>query len=495
MTPSNPSLASGLPWLILGSALTFLVGWEPNLLIAIWFVPLFLMRFARHAPRLWQSTVGLWLSLTVVGWFTVAGAWHMGAVTEIFFSGVMAIPLTVAATVDRLLFKKLSPVARTLVFPSVWTLFDFLYSFIYGLGDVFSPALTQFHNAPLLQLVSLTGIYGVTFMIGWFASTAVTLWDDANNLDAWKTPVLVYAAALTAVLAYGSARLTGFDHDVATVRVASIVVPHQADYFEEIVDEGSLSREADRWRSELQVLEDEVFAQSLKAVESGAQIVFWSETATVMYEDHEAAYLARGARFAKAHNVYLQTSALVIRFDDEMIDNQITLFTPEGEIGYRYLKTQTWYPTESDGVIPSYDTPYGRISSVICFDLDVPGWMRGVAKLDAAILLVPGFDTLPISPYHTETGLFRAVEGGYSIVRAVNKGTSMSVDSRGRVLALQDSFRTNERIMYTDVPTESHTTVYGRVGDWFPMLTGVLLLVLVGRGVVECGPPRLSGSP
>jgi len=476
----TPSLTRALPWLIAGAALSYLVGWTPNFVVAPWIVPILLLLGSRRAPAWAPVAVALPL-LSLVGIATVRGAWHMGLPAELGFSVVLSLPLVGALLADRLLHHRLKPLAASFVFPSVWVWFDYAYSHIYGLGDVFSPALTQFQNPVLLQLVSLTGIYGITFAIGWTATVVADALAHGDRDHRWTRPLAVLAAAGTLVAFYGSARLSSLDHDMPTVRVASIVVPHERDYHGEIVDRGTPSTEADRFRDELRALEDELFAQSERATASGARIVFWAETAAVMYEDHEADYLARGALFARKHGIYLQTASLVMRYDDPMIENQVTLFTPEGEVAYSYLKTQTWYPTESDGVIHAHETPWGTLSSVICFDLDVPHWMRQVAALDVDILLVPGFDTRPISPYHTEAGLFRAVEGGYSIVRGVNDGTSMAVDADGRTLALQDFFRTDERILFVDVPTKGRTTVYGVVGDWVPAFCAILFVGLVLR--------------
>lgn len=477
----TPSLRTAAPWLIVGSALTYLVGWTPNFIIATWLVPWLLIRGVRLGP-VWSPAPLLGL-LSVVGFFTVRGAWHMGLGPELGFSVVLAVPLVVALTADRLLFERLPPLAASLVFPTGWVVMDWLYSHIYGLGDVFSPALTQFHFAPVLQLVSLTGIYGITFLIGWTAAVAAHAIAHFEHTERWKAPATAVGTLLLLVFTYGSARLSSLDHEVSTVRVASIVVPHKRDYHGEILDRNSPRSEAERFKQEMQDLEDALFVESFNAVKGGGEVVFWSETNAVFYEDHEEAFLSRAAAFARDHEVYFQTASLVLRYDSEMAKNQVTLFTPTGDVAYTYLKTQTWYPTESDGVIRSHETPWGTLSTVICFDLDMPAWMRTVAKLDVDVLLVPGFDTRAISPYHTEAGLFRAVEGGYSLVRGVNDGTSMAVDPTGRTLATQDFFRTRERVMFVDVPTERRWTLYGAVGDWLPLLCGLGLLGLIGMGV------------
>ncbi|MCD4801615.1 MAG: hypothetical protein K8R16_01610, partial [Anaerolineales bacterium] len=108
-----------------------------------------------------------------------------------------------------------------------------------------------------------------------------------------------------------------------------------------------------------------------------------------------------------------------------------------------------------------------RISMAICFDMDFPHFIRQVARHDVDIMLVPAFDWEPIKAFHSQVGLFRGIENGFSVIRQVNLGTSMAIDYLGRVIAYQDFFTTSNRIMVVDVPVEGVETIYGRLGNWF----------------------------
>lgn len=456
-------------YLFLGTLASYLSAWTISWSVAVWILPFAMISYTRQSSKGMLSLA--FLALSVANFFTVHGAWHMGLGLESAFGAIMTLPLFIALIADRILHRKLDPLKASFVFPAVWTLFDYLYSFIPGMGDIFSPSLGQFHFSQLIQMVSITSIFGLTFLIGWFGSVAATIAASHNTLENWKRPALAFIVTFTVIFTFGSARFGYFDHDVETVRIASITSEHEQNYWEEIIDIGTPRSDAQHFLEEFQALEDKLFENTIRAANAGAEIIFWAEAAAPMYEDHEEAYFARASEVARENNIYLQTASIVMRYEDPMTENQATLFAPDGSVLYNYQKTQTWYPTESDGIIPFADTPYGRISTVICFDLDFPTWMRQVAKANTDILLVPGFDTLEISPYHTESGLFRGIEGGFNIVRGANESTSMAIDSTGRVLAIQDSFRTENNIMYSDVPTEGRTTIYGKVGNWFPWFT------------------------
>jgi apolipoprotein N-acyltransferase len=103
---------------------------------------------------------------------------------------------------------------------------------------------------------------------------------------------------------------------------------------------------------------------------------------------------------------------------------------------------------------------------------------------------VPSFDSQRIRPYHTEVGMLRAVENGFSMVRQVSAGASMAVDPWGRVLARQDFFRTTDRIMVADLPTRGVRTLYGLLGDWFAWAGAALAVVLAVLGIARPAPGR-----
>jgi apolipoprotein N-acyltransferase len=77
-----------------------------------------------------------------------------------------------AYALDRLLSPRLRGVARTLVFPLAVTAVDWLISTFGILATYGSPVSTQVGDLPLLQLVSITGIWGLTFLMHWLAPVA-----------------------------------------------------------------------------------------------------------------------------------------------------------------------------------------------------------------------------------------------------------------------------------------------------------------------------------
>jgi apolipoprotein N-acyltransferase len=369
------------------------------------------------------------------------------------------------------------------VFPTILLAADYAIA-LSPFGSGMTIGATQFQAPAIAQLASVGGIWAIELFLGWIAAVIATLWEEGFDRARIGKLAAVAGAVLIAVVAYGSARSALTRPASPTVRVGSITVPHARDYWTWI-DQGTPRATVDANRAELAALNDELFRQSGRAVAAGARIVFWSEGDGVLGEDDEPAFKARAAAFARDNGVYFAPALLVLRYGSGISDNKIVMFTPEGREAWTYVKTISWYPTGSDGILKVVDTPYGRIGSAICFDMDFPGFIRGLERLKADIVLVPAFDTERIRPFHTEAGLMRGIENGFSIVRQTNAGTSLAIDGSGRVLARQEFFETRDRLMLSDVPTRRVPTLYAALGEWCAWAGMGLGLLLIVWGILR----------
>jgi len=493
-----------LLYLLTGAGLFTLVTWRWNVALAAWLAPVFLMRFFRHEKR-WYGLLGGVLLLWAASFANKTGAWDMDRSLEVAAALLAALPMILALTLDRFTRprftrQRIDGLWQTLVFPAAYVSLDYAISQLpLGLGTVFTLAPSQFYNTPLVQAASLTGIWGIEFLVLWAAPVANAWWEHGFDLGAMRgsprgavrVPVIVYGAVLALALLYGGIRQVVERPAAPTVRVAGVTVAHARDYWGEIIDVGTPVDKAQALSGEMLALEDRLFALSEQAVRSGAQVIFWSEANAFVLPERQEAFFDRARDFSRQNRVYLMPAYQILRYGDTSGENGLAMITPEGEVAYRYEKTMSWYATHSDGLLHAVDTPYGRISGAICFDLDFPALIRQAAVQEVDILLVPGFDTYLTRLYHTEVGLLRGVEGGFSVMRMVNEGTSMAVDYRGTRLASQDFFTTPTRVMIADLPSRGVATLYGRLGDYF---AGLCIALAVGLVLVSVLRPAKVGG-
>ena len=468
---------SSIVLVILGVGLYSLITWKWNVAAAAWLAPIFLVRHFRTERR-WVTTLPAALLLWVASYANKSGAWGMDAWMEVAAFGIAAVPMIAALYVDRFTSRRLPSFPATLVFPCTYVVLDYAVSFL-PFGTVFSPGPSQFYLEPLIQIASLTGVWGIVFIVLWAAPVINGWWENGWRVDPVRAPLAGYAFCLAAVLLVGGLRLVFTRPEVPTVRVAGVAVAHARNYWEDLIDIGTPESDALALTGEMQALTDELFAESETAVDDGANVIFWSEANAFVLPDQRDAFMQRAAAFARQHQVYFMPAYQILRYGDTSGFNGLALFTPEGDLAYEYEKTLSWYATTSDGVIHSLQTPYGRIGAVICFDLDFPAHIRQAARQGVDIMLVPAFDTYQTRVYHTEVGLLRGVEGGFSVARMVNEGTSIAVDYRGHVLASQDFFTTPRRVMIVDLPTRGRWTLYGAAGDWFAWVCAAAVVALI----------------
>jgi apolipoprotein N-acyltransferase len=474
--------ASSWAWLAIGAGSFAFLGWRFNVPLASWIAPFFLIRFFRDR-RGWLSTLPAIVLLALASYVQLAGGWDLDAWMYPVFSLLRPAAFLAALYADRALHRRLPRGLASLVYPSVYLAVDYAISFT-PLGTVMSSSAAQFGLPALSQLASLTGLWGIGFLAGWTASVVNLLWENGFDLRRAGRTVPVLAAVLAAAAVFGGARVSLARPSSPTVRVAGVAIEHPRDYWNWI-DAGTPRDTVAGYAGELAGIEEQLFASSARAVTAGAKIVFWSEGNCVLTEDTEAAFVERAGRFARDNGVYLAAAVLVLRYGQTISDNKVIVLGPDGSPAFTYVKTMSWYPTGSDGILRTVDTPYGRLGTAVCFDMDFPYFINRFARLGADIVLVPSFDSERIRPFHTEVGLLRAVENGFSMVRQVSAGSSMAVDPWGRLLAQQDYFHTADRLMLADVPTRRARTLYGLLGDWFAWAGAALAVALVVLGIAR----------
>ncbi len=95
--------------------------------------------------------------------------------------------------IDRYMYRKLNNLLLSiLMYPASLIVVQFLLSYIEALGTVLTWNGSVFSMKPLIRLLSITGVWGLSFLIGWFASIVNTLWERLFDLKKTKLPVAIF---------------------------------------------------------------------------------------------------------------------------------------------------------------------------------------------------------------------------------------------------------------------------------------------------------------
>ena len=469
-------------YLLAGFVFLFFFNGRWILPAAAFLAPLFLIRFLRF-----QKPFKGFLVMIIAGWVSNVFAWKgmMPMSGFIYYVVVFMMSLFTSITflIDRVYSQKVKGIISTLVFPSAYVIMEYITVYTNPGGSNGAFAHTQ-SSLPLLQFVSITGIWGISFLIMWTASVINWLWDNSFEKKNILIALLVYGIPILVVLLYGQIRLsTGTKSK--TVRVASINISKASNYNKY----HALDKFYDKkdW-SEYDTVSEQINNEFLKhcdiAASSGAKIVFGIETVISLKKEKEFGFVEKAKVIAKQDNIYLglPTQVLLDGFPRVLPENKIIWISPDDQILFTYHKSKPT-PGEAsygDGVLKYFDSPYGRISTSICFDMDFPGLINQLNNKNIDIMLVPGNDWPVITPYHTYVSSFRALEHGFNLVRAASNGLSASFNYKGQLLSSMDFYQTDELILYSDIPTKGHKTVYSIFGDYFAWLCILFFLIISG---------------
>jgi apolipoprotein N-acyltransferase len=473
-------------WLAIGTMLSLFYSGKWTIPLAAWLVPVFMIRFMR-TQKVFRGFILVWLAIYVT---VVIAWWGMmpRALSIPIYLVLMAInTLTIVGLsylADRLLAPRLKGFAATLVFPLALTALDFLAMTINPIGSFGAQAYAQYGNPALVQLLSVTGMWGMVFLVNWFAPIVNWAWERSFDWRRIWRGLAIFAGIMLLVVVYGSARLVFSPAQAGTVRVAGLTTA-------QLHDEGPISLKDDReaFRRRTSDMRERYFEQTIREARAGAQIVLWPEGAGIGLEEDEAALIAHGKEVAAQEGIYLAMPLFTIYENPNRLpENKLIVTGPAGDIVLEHLKyggNLVEGSRPGDGVLRTFKSPFGTISGVICWDADFPTTVRQAGRNGTDILLVPSNDWREVDPTHTQMAVFRAIENGVSLVRQASNGLSVVTDPYGRVLAAMDHFTASERVMVAQVPTQGVPTVYSVIGDLFGWLAVVGFVGIVIWAVVR----------
>ena len=478
---SNESLVPYL-LMILGMVLFLFSNGKWITPIFTWIAPIFLIRAFRDFKR-WYSFIAFFVFIVVAHYIRLKGMIPAPEILYcmyiISFGAFMVLPYII----DRWLTKKINGFTATLVFPIVSVIAEYIVAVSSGMaGSWCSLAHTQ-DNLALLQMTSITGLWGLTFIIAWTGSAMNWFWEKRLEIANIKKSIILFSVIILSVFLFGQIRNSFFSSDSNTVRIASII------HNESLADSSDFTQDINRlsaFRNQTSQIQTELLSLSLKAADAGAKIIFLHEASLLVLKDDEKELVDKGCKLAKDKNIYFGLSVFVlpVDFPNTLGEAKIIWIDPKGNIIWDFNKA---YPTPGDPIyagekiIKTFDSPYGRIASAICFDMDFPTFINQAGKKNVDIMLVPASDWKEITPYHANMSKLRAIENGFSMVRCTGRGLSSAVDYNGKVLNQLNYYQTEENIMISDVPIKGIKTIYAKMGDWFVWLCIIGLLLIFGK--------------
>lgn len=481
-------------WLALAAVLSLFVGGRWPIPIAAWLAPILFMRFYRDCDKGGRGYLWLWLALSAsatISWHQTTALREMGPFAEPLLFTTIALLTAIPYVVDRIFHRRWAqngkrPFWLTLVFPISFTAIDYVATAGSPFGSFGAIAYSQAGFTAVMQLSALAGLYGIPFVIGWLASGVNHVWEEEFVAVEMQRKTVAFATVLLALLAFGFSRPALADTSAQTVAIGGFSLPKERllSVFGTIVEgEDEAVREA------VSAMHDEQLMQIRKMAQEGAKIVTLQEGAGIGYKAEVDKMLAGAAEIAKDAGIYIVLpTATLSETGDDLMHNVVHIIDPTGEIvaaHYKYGGTQFEGSVTGSGELQVVDTPYGKISAIICWDADFPATVKQAGEKEVDLLFIPSNDWYEIRDIHSGMATFRSVENGVPIFRQTGGGVSVVTDAYGRTVKRIDMFEQEQTgdwaaEQIVNVQIGSVDTLYPTVGENFGLAMLIGMLGLVG---------------
>lgn len=355
-----------------------------------------------------------------------------------------------------------------LSFPTAWIAYEYVVAWLSPHSTFGNLAYNQMNFLPVIQIASVTGIWGISFCLLIFASTAAI----ATNASLRTAPHTRVVFALTLLglagtIGFGFWRVRSSAHEPSVIvgLVSSdqpeTTLPAQSDslaiFRRYLIEVPALVARG----AKVIVLPEYIadFSASASKDETTAVNQLFSKAA----RDHQATIAVGLGRIVDSNTafnearVYSETGDVVVYDKHHFLPGYESRFTAGNTLA----------------LLPTVPAPWGV---QICKDLDFPALSRAYASKEIGLLLVSANDFKLDAWLHSRMAILRGVEGGFSVARSARNGVLTLSDNRGRVLAEEYSNSATFAHLVGTVPTFHSETLYSRLGDWFAWLNlGVLL--------------------
>lgn len=365
---------------------------------------------------------------------------------------------------------------------SLWVAFEFLYTTLLVLTRQATPlgiGYTQWNHPLILQIVSLTGYYGVSFLIVLFN---ISITDDLWRKRLCLTPLALGIVVLCiggGYLRIKTATSSQYDAGINVSILQGNILPY--DKF----DQKKADFIAHRY------LELGQLSNRTKP-----QLVVWTESAIpwpLREDDDLMTTMLSVTEQSGAYHILGTT--LQVPNESNTYYNTVLFVHPDGKITSQYNKrylltfvektvrlplimpaSGTIHPAtrkyRAGTLPPILHSPFGRIGVMVCNESLYPPAARQSALAGAKFIVLLSNDAwfrenVPIDNHFAVT-LFRVVETGRDLIIANNVGNSGIIDAFGRII-----MRSEKRVhlcLSGTVQKRIGKTFYVRHGDLFATL-------------------------
>mgnify|MGYP001165333388 CR=1 FL=1 len=384
---------------------------------------------------------------------------------------------------------------------TLWTLSEFLRGHLFTGFPWNLPAYIFSFSDPLLQIASLIGAYGLSWLVILFATgPSLLLVKEIRYLLRYKIFItLLFLIPLT-LWVFGTVRLNSNSTKLDPSFVIRLV-------------QGNIPQE-EKWSPKFRSrnIERYIALSTIQNSRNSPNLIIWPETSIPALIEQDKEIRDRVTHFLEKETILIAGAPSLTQTKPNQPLNSVFILTPEGDIASRYDKAHlvpfgeyiplkgwlpfpklvTKFPDFKAGPgLTSIQLPVvGNISPLICYEVIFPGKVVSDDITKRPNLLInltnDAWFGKSAGPYqHLEHARLRAIEEGIPLIRVANTGISASYDPFGRKLseiALGKSDYVDQNLIK---PLDS-MTLYAKIGDTVYIILTIMIIVGTVLGKLFC---------
>jgi apolipoprotein N-acyltransferase len=437
----------------------------------LWLAPVPVLAIA---PRLGGSGAFLlgsvaWLIGEMNLWRYARNEMELPLQSIILFFVIPAAVFGLGVLFTRSFLRRGSLFLGSLAFPVYWVTCEYLTAIASPHSTFGNLAYTQMNYLPVIQVASITGIWGISFIVFLFAGATAALLSLTEKPWQRRALALAVAAIVCAVFVFGKWRLQpNPSAQPVAVTLLAKDVPMSVYLGSEEQALALLREYADEVR---------------RVTPAGTQVVVLPEKIGRVTENALPQVDALFSSTATA--VHAAIVLGLVRRTSSAAFNSSRFYSADGKLEANYDKHHLLpgvEPEKPGDKRVILDQLSGRWGLQICKDMDFPKLSREYAAEGANLLLVPAWDFNLDRWLHARMAVLRAVENGFALARAARNGLLTLSDNRGRILAESSTAPGRFVSISKKVNVSREETFYARTGDWFAWLcVGMFAILLASR--------------
>ncbi len=354
---------------------------------------------------------------------------------------------------------------------------------------------TQWANIPMIQIASIFGVYGVSFVIVLLNASIVVFINDIKNWRSSVKSMIIPTGILIVCLVYG---LIVSSRPIESEKIKVALIPGNIKQKDKMASWGDKSG----W------IFEKYIDITYRAVDEKPDLIVWPETAVPQLMFPASEEYDKIKFLLSRWNTYLLMGAISYELTHPgyKVYNSAFLLDPKGDIIDKYDKIhlvpisesfpfKQYLPEKIRNLVVGisdfdsgnrytvFRTPYANIGVPICFESVFPEISRKFINNGADAICIITNDSWFIGTFaaeqHFSMAPFRAVENRTSVFRCANYGISCIIDLYGRVTQKLDPKENEDGYLVGDVGIHQSGTFYTKHGDYFPWTCLVVLLFFI----------------